>query len=89
MSKGEELWRKRGELLAYLYGEGAIAPDVGAQTHATEEALGVGGTDFKALLWSLNADGKVVYDAVHVHLTAAGFKEAAEIVAQDRAPLVH
>jgi hypothetical protein len=89
MSKGDELWRRRRELLVYLYHEGPIAPDAGVGQEPMQKATGLGAAEFRAVVWSLRNEKKVGEQGMTTHLTAAGFKEAAEIVAQDRSPLVH
>jgi hypothetical protein len=88
MSKGDELRRKGRELLMYLYGEGAIAPDAGVGQEAMQKAIGLGAAELQALVWSLRDEKKVGEQGMTTHLAAAGFEEAAEVVAEDRSPLV-
>ncbi len=90
MSKGDELWEKRGKLLKYLYGKGAIDPDCAADMGKVGEAIGVDSETLDRLVGSLlheqlvdGMDDDTADSGRRVFLTGAGFSEARGIVVSE------
>ena len=91
MSKGNELWAKRDDLLKDLYERGAISPERAVKAGEVREAIGVDETDFRALFRSLKDEdfvaGRPVEEA-KVWLSGTGFREARGLVEVGRRPMV-